>query len=156
MKKLICLILAIFMVLLSTVALSEVDISGLSYDELLKLVNEAQMLMMKSDKWQEVEVPAGTYQIGKEIPAGYWTITASPKQRPKITWGTKLKEDGITIDFWGSSFSTDTRITGVENWMYSEGDVNSVNWDLKEGQYISIEEGSVIFTPFKGNTFTFK
>lgn len=70
MKKFI-FILAIALLLSTTVAIADVDISGLSYDELVALVNKAQMEMMKMDKWQEVVVPEGIYIIGEDIPAGH-------------------------------------------------------------------------------------
>ena len=53
MRKIIAIIFVSTFVLASVVAVADVDISGLSYDELIDLVNKAQMEMMKMDKWQE-------------------------------------------------------------------------------------------------------
>lgn len=158
MKKIVAIFLAILIVILSSIAFADTpDISSLSFDELVELVNKAQMLMMKSDKWQEVEVPEGTYLIGRDIPEGHWTISVVPKfaQQIFLYWGDKVKENGQGIDF-SSSFRTTADIVS-ENYVFgAEGKTLSVSWELKDGQYICIENGSVIFTPFAGNSFSFK
>ena len=40
--------------------------------------------------------------------------------------------------------------------MYYQGTTTCFSWELKEGQYVDIMQGSAIFTPFQGNSFSFK
>ena len=63
------------------------------------------MEMMKSDKWQEVRVPVGVWEVGKDIPAGHWSITCA-LDTAYMGWGTvtycdKLKASGKEVDRWG-------------------------------------------------------
>ena len=156
MKKFIVAILSLIMILTCSFSLADVDISGLTYDELVNLVNEAQMLIMKSDKWQEVEVPEGTYLIGTDIPAGKWTISCNEHYYVELEVGYKIKPNGsvdMLADMDNYMYSS---LYGQKYSLYNEGDTSFITWDLKEGQYIRISKGSAYFTPFKGNSFKFK
>ncbi len=155
MKKIIALFLALTM--LYSIALAEsIDLSSLSYDELIILVNRAQLEMMKSDKWQEVEVPPGTYIVGKDIPAGQWTITVHDGGYVDFEIGTAIKNNG-EIDFM-SCLDDYKHITliGKSNFLYTEGNTTSYTIELRDNWYVVITTGSIIFTPFAGNSFTFK
>lgn len=134
------------------------DVSSLSYAELVSLVNNAQMQIMKMDEWQEVEVPAGTYKIGKDIPEGHWTIKVPDgfSRTVFLYWSDVVNNNGQGIPRNGGSFYVKKGIVS-ENYVFgSEGEIKSVSWELKDGQYICIDEGSVIFTPYAGNDFKFK
>ena len=86
MKKLIAILLAV-LTLGSASALAQVsgtnqssaaiDLSGMSYDELVALKDQINLAMWESEDWQEVTVPQGVYEVGVDIPAGHWTIKAS-------------------------------------------------------------------------------
>ena len=152
MKRLFAFALAIMMVVFSSVAFADIDISNLSYQELVSLVNEAQMLIMKTDEWQEVTVPEGLYQIGKDIPEGRWTITCPPKLYSiSLMIGSKLYSDLLSVDF-----DKYVSLKGKNSMMFTQGDTTSITLDLKDGMYLQIQSGSAIFTPDKGNSFSFK
>lgn len=158
MKKLFSLLMVFVLLLQIPIVMAEVDISGLSYEELVSLVNEAQLQMMKTEKWQEVEVPAGTYLIGRDIPAGHWTIKVVPAFGKSIDlyWSDVVNENGQGVPRRGGSFYTTEEIVS-ENFVFgAEGRVQSVSWELRDGHYLCIDGGSAIFTPFAGNSFTFK
>ena len=152
MKKLFSLVL-ISLILVSP-ALAEVDLSGLSFDELVALRAQVDAAIWASDGWQEVIVPTGTYMIGRDIPAGYWTIRPVAGQWSDVAWGPKLDESGIKLDTW-SGYAEEILISDSSS-LYSNGDTENVSWDLKEGTYIVIEYSSVVFTPFTGFNFGFK
>lgn len=155
MKKIIALFLTLTM--LFSIALAEsIDLSSLSYDELVILVNRAQLEMMKSDKWQEVEVPPGTYIVGKDIPAGQWTIAVHDAGYVDFEIGTAIKNNG-EIDFM-SCLDDYKHITliGKANFLYTEGDTTSYAIELLDNWYVVITTGSILFTPYKGNSFSFK
>lgn len=154
MKKLVCIILVI--ILIPTLAIADIDLSSLSYDELISLINGAQLEIMKSDKWQEVEVPPGTYVVGKDIPAGQWTIAVHDSGYVDFEIGTAIKSNG-EIDYM-SCLDDYKHITliGKSSFLYTEGNTTSYSLELLNNWYVVITTGSIIFTPYKGNNFTFK
>lgn len=151
MKKMVACLISLVVVFSFSVSLADIDISSLSYEELVDLVNEAQMLMMQSDKWQEVEVPSGIYMVGKDIPEGSWTITASANSLINLTIGSELSEDKLRVK---GAYSQN--LFGVDTSYYAEGKTYFVSVELTEGQYVGISGGNVIFTPQTGNSFSFR
>lgn len=71
MKKLIILIV---LCLLVSSASAELDLSGYSYDQLLDLQKSVTAEIISRPEWKEVTVPAGTWIIGEDIPAGEYCI----------------------------------------------------------------------------------
>lgn len=131
-----------------------IDLSGMTFAELVKLQERVTMAMWKSDDWQEVTVPAGLYTVGVEIPAGKWTVTATPNAySADVTIGTELNETKSAISFMGER--KNYSLYGVDNWAYNESRANSCTVTLKEGMYISIG-ATVVFTPYAGPGFSFK
>lgn len=150
MKKLVSFALSVAYIFSMVCALAEFDIGGLQYDELAQLVNDAQMAMMQSDKWQEVIVPSGIYIIGEDIPEGKWNIKAIGKSTVFVYVGREMYNE-FTVHF--DDFNT---LYGEESSMYDEGDTTNITYNLKNGMYLQIKGGSAAFTPYKGNSFSFK
>lgn len=146
MKKLVLLAsIAIMLILFSLVPVTlaetqDIDLSKMSYAELVALKDKINLAIWNSQEWQEVTVPVGVYQIGVDIPAGYWTI--SPLKGMYV--GISL---GYTLD------KTLTYITDAYPNTYT---ASSVSWYLEEG-YIEIWDAPAIFTPYAGKPdFGFK
>lgn len=59
---------------LAAPARAEIDLSGMSFAELVDLQQQITAAIMQTDEWQEVKVPSGFYEIGRDIPAGRWTL----------------------------------------------------------------------------------
>jgi len=74
MKKLVTLILALALIL-APAAMAEIDLSGMSFDELVALQKQVISAIMQTDEWQEAELPVGMYVIGEDIPAGQWDFS---------------------------------------------------------------------------------
>ena len=78
MKRILALILT--MSALAAIPLSahaeekKIDLSGLTYNELVELKDQINLAIWECDEWQEVEVPQGIWKVGEDIPAGHWTI----------------------------------------------------------------------------------
>ncbi len=72
MKKLLSILL--FLCLFTSFSFAETDLSQLSYDNLLTLQKELVKEIMSRPEWKEVEVPAGQYTIGVDIPAGWYSV----------------------------------------------------------------------------------
>ena len=154
MKKTVAIILSFCFIAFPILGYAgSIDLSGMSLSELIDLSKQITMAMWKTEEWQEVTVPAGLYQIGVEIPAGKWTITAVPEAySAKVTIGTNLDDNGNSISWLGSESNN---LYGVENWAYNESKMNSWTVTLVDGQYIELES-TVVFTPYAGPSFTFK
>lgn len=143
MKKFIVAI-AFLLVLVSAISASaDYDLSGMSYEELLNLVSQAQREMMTRSEYQEVTVPMGIYKIGEEIPAGKWQITkANDNSYVYVNIGSQLADNMLEL----KGFS----------YVKLDSDTPSMDFTLPEGMYIWIEKGPVIFSTPTGPSFSFK
>lgn len=152
MKKATAVFLAFLLLLIGTLALAEateIDLSGMSYEELVALKDKVSKAMWESEDWQEVTVPAGVYVIGEDIPEGHWTIIAPDKQRVSIRWGDSLAEGGRDITYDGKIYEYESLYS--ENYRsYSPGDKTQVDFDMKAGQYLIVDDGDAVFMPYIG------
>lgn len=129
MKRIVSLIL--IAMLLAAPALAGIDLSGMTFDELIELQKQVTAALWASDGWQEVTVPAGYYEVGTDIPAGRWTLSGN----------------GVMIDIYRSLDAASTfDVTGyVDGHYLTSGDTYTAN--LKEGQGLELD-GPVTFTPY--------
>lgn len=151
MKKLITiiLILALFM---PAAALADVDLTGMTYEELVKLKDQINLAIWNSQEWQEVTVPVGLWTIGEDIPAGHWSICLkedSPQNFVAFTYTDLLDESGKDA---GNRFDAKIYYYGqLGKPGYKDGKyADSIDIELKEGTYLIVEYGPVIFTPYAG------
>ena len=152
MKRFICFLFAVVLFIPSAV-ISEVDLSGMSFDDLISLRQQVNLALFNSDGWQSVEVPAGFYQIGVDIPAGHWTITPAPENRFNLCYADKanasLSDIGPgwdSINGWNGILSTKKNKDG--SWKDSEYP-HSLDLLMVDGWYIRFS-GTAIFTPYVG------
>ena len=155
MKKLISLLLTLCILLVPVLSLADsIDLSGMSLADLVKLQEQVTMAMWRTEEWQEVTVPAGLYTVGVEIPAGKWTITATPNaSMEQVEIGSKLDDTGMGIS-WGGSYESNY-LYGKQSWAYDESKMNSWDVTLTDGLYINLA-AAMIFTPYAGPSFSFK
>ena len=130
MKKKFLSVILTLCLLLPVIALAEIDLSAMSVDELIALNKAVVMELMSRKDFKEVAVPAGTYKVGEDIPAGSYTV--------------KAKQFAVLVTY-------------EKNGDY--GDVYTVESDscvgkltLEKGESIQIT-GDVIFTPYAGLGF---
>lgn len=71
MKKLFCLFLIICLV---PVFAAAETLSSMSYDELVELSQQITKEIMSRPEWKQVEVPAGVWNIGTDIPEGSYSV----------------------------------------------------------------------------------
>ena len=81
MKKLICIILILC---LPVIAVAETDLTSMSYDALVNLQRSLTTEIMSRPEWKSVTVPAGTWLIGTDIPAGSYSL--SSKRAGVVVW----------------------------------------------------------------------
>ena len=132
MKKFLALILA--MILLGGSAAAETpDLSGLTTDELLSVIREAQALLFDQQLVDGVSVPQGTYIIGEDIPAGAYRI--------EITDGTGYydvydKQDGKLIH------------SGLTGKSYKVTEIGKITFE--DGNVLKLVNSTFIFYPYTG------
>lgn len=150
MKKLIIVALVLAL-LLPAAALSDLpDISGLSYDELVQLKDQINLAMWKSQEWQEVTVPVGVWEIGKDIPVGEWDISVA-SDAPDA-WGTIIYCDKLDASGLGAN-QLYCKIFHYEQ-LFSKNSGTSLRTsiviDFKPGTFLIIDYGDMLFTPSTG------
>lgn len=139
MKKLLVFLLAL--TLLSTAALAEIDLSGMTYDELLDLRAQVDQALWASDGWQEVDVPSGVYVVGEDIPAGRWTLTCDSVMSSLVIYPTKADYDNQTYNM------KDMAVVSSDN---------PYNLTAVAGECIAISGNAVTFKPYTSAALGFK
>ena len=143
------LVLLIIAFLIPQLCIAEsIDLSNMSFNELVSLREAINLALWKTEEWQQVTVPAGTYIIGKDIPAGHWTIKPA-KYQMCLIWYFK------TADFSGKQPAdplNDYYYQGIgdQNTAASVVDMAQIDLILIEGFYLAIDYGDAIFEPFTG------
>jgi hypothetical protein len=127
---------------------TSVDLSSMTYEELVELKDQINLAIWNSEEWQEVEVPHGVWIIGEDIPAGKWTISVAENQTARVDWGDKLDASGWDFE-WGTIWERQF-LYGEKVSHNSSGWPSSITYDLKEGHYIIVQEGTVYFSPYTG------
>lgn len=138
--------------LLGGAASADVDLSGMSYDELVALKDRINMAIWESEEWQEVTVPQGVWVVGEDIPVGKWSIKcAASAKRTEISWGDILSNDGTSVDHKNRG-DIWVYIYNPNSDYYEGGKVEEYIVDLQAGDYveIAVDEGPAVFTPYSG------
>lgn len=125
MKKIICILL--LLVCMTSFAVADsFDLSALSFDELMDLRIRLNSEIVSRPEWKEVTVPSGTWTVGKDIPAGEYSLL------PGDEGGyIRLKRGGKNI---------------VSQGIRDQNDVYG-KIELQDGDIVQIERGSIIFAP---------
>ena len=155
MKKVLVALLVVAM-MISTAMAEGIDLSGLSYDELVALKDRINLAIWESEEWQEVTVPQGRWIVGEDIPAGKWTIKCADVNRESIMmqstsiqWGESLDDDG---DISWSGRQGYEIVHNPYSKYYDEGKITEVTLDFQEGDIVDIETSGApaVFTPYAG------
>lgn len=102
MKRIVMIVLAFCMITSLAYSDAAIDLANYSYEELVSLQHRITVEIMSRQEWKEVEVPAGSWMVGEDIPAG--------------TYSVRPREYSLTIWY--------QRENGVKNYyMVTEGDV---------------------------------
>lgn len=154
MKKVITICITLVLILtLVPDAFADVDLSGMSFDELVALKDQINLALWNSADWQEVTVPQGLYKVGSDIPAGKWTVKAPVGGYTVVKIGSQVDENGTDVDYHGES----KPICG-DNYSGFAPSSACAFWtvELREDQYVSVKNGDCVFTPYAGNNLGFK
>ena len=147
MKKLICFLLLLAL-LLPFSASADVDLSGLSFDELVALREQLNLLLWNSAEWKHVEVPKGVYVVGRDIPAGHWTLKPPAGGSVTVEYFKDADATGMNaLDTFSNYFSDSLadEASDFASFVYTR----ELDLDLKDGFYLSVVNGPcVVFEPF--------
>lgn len=151
MKKILCIVLAAALIgcLALPVAAEGIDLSALSWDELIALKAEINKELTTRDEWQEVVVPQGVWVVGEDIPEGKWTVRCATQDVVQISWGDVLREDGHSISFSSSAYDIENVHDPDHKWT-KDGDLLEYTFEAKAGFYVVIDYSSALFTPYTG------
>lgn len=148
MKKLV--LFTLFLLVFSVPALAEVDLSGMTYDELVALSDQINLAMWNSQEWQEVTVPQGIWKVGEDIPEGHWTIKPVDNVYSYVSYGNTLEANQKEVSYKSKDYYRENIYSPTSS-IYDQGeDLTQMDIDAKSGSYICIENGDVIFTPYTG------
>jgi len=148
MKKLFALILS--MVALSAPAMADVDLSSMSYDELVALKDQINLAIWNSQEWQEVTVPQGIWEIGVDIPVGHWTIRAADGVWCSVQYGSQIDTNGKELSRRSNDFFSEILVS-TSSRVYTPGkDATALDVNALVGAYICIDKGDAVFTPYAG------
>ena len=150
MKRLITIIL-ILALLLPAAALADVDLSGMTYEELVILKDRINLAMWNSQEWQEVTVPAGVWEVGKDIPEGHWTISqAADNTLSNIVYTDCLDEFGKDVgEGWKGWYGAICNKKNKDGTLRMPEYPETADIDMKAGMFF-ITKTPVIFTPYTG------
>lgn len=151
MKRIIALVLVLLSLVPAASGESTFDLSSMTYEELVALKEQINLAIWNSQEWQEVEVPQGVWVVGEDIPAGKWTIKAPDNVSTAaiVWWGNKLDDSGVALSWDGSLYVSEC-LYNPASFLYSAGDATEVTWQLNEGEYIIVDDGIALFTPYAG------
>ena len=135
MKRFLCLMLAITICPIFSLA-DLPDLSGLTHDELIELNQKISLLLFSEKLINGVEVPAGEYTVGKDIPSGtYYIEIIYPKSGGHLTV-YKSEESRVAIN---ESFLG-------EYW----GVVKIGKIEFSDGNIVRISDNALRFFPYTG------
>ena len=137
--------------LLFSQALAAVDLSSMTLEELIALRQQISLEIASRPEVKAVTVPVGVWEIGKDIPAGHWTITMEKGHALSIsgiTYCNVLDETGKKTEwpFDGFAYSAQLTLPG-SNYAYAQ---ESIDLDMKSGMYFIVDYSPVVLTPFTG------
>lgn len=148
MKRFLLLFLISVLLLTGSAAADPVDLSGMSFDQLVALRDQLNLAIWNCQEWQEVTVPAGVWIVGKDIPAGHWSIrVAGDCDIFNISYFDKLDDAGLSVGYGSYLFLQTIATPGLSG--FGEVNAETVDIDMREGWYFK-NDGAAIFTPFTG------
>ena len=148
-KRLICCLLTL-MLLVPMALADDIDLSGLSFEELAALRDRIQLEMMTRDEWQEVVVPQGVWEVGRDIPAGSWNIKVSVGTRSSVYCGITISDK---LDSTRTKAVSSGKVYVYQQLSHPNSTYTApeeLNVTLPNGVYVVIEASDVVFSPYHG------
>lgn len=150
-KSFMLFALALFIVLPSVSC--AVNLSKMSFYDLIDLRGQIELELMNRKNWQEVLVQEGIYEVGVDIPAGHWTIMAKDGLLTHVKYGNRKKTSEADIDVRSINFR--------DEYLYSP---NASNFDMyknkvqtdivmENGSYFVVKTCPCVLVPYTGKPY---
>lgn len=150
MKRIMLLFTAVVLLLAGSAAADQVDLSGMSFDQLVSLRDQLNLAIWNSQEWQEVTVPSGTWEVGEDIPEGHWTITVVDGAGGNYAYTDVIdkygKEPGPKWQGISGILNATRKRDGSYYFPFED---RSVDIKMEDGMFF-INTAPVIFTPYAG------
>lgn len=147
MKRILSFVLCLFVIVsLSATSFAEIDLSGMSFDELVALKEQINLAIWNCQEWQEVDVPQGVWEVGADIPSGKWTITTKPGGSVMVCVGDEVISGGTEV----SAFTLEAIYSPDAPFFDENSDVTSWTIELEDGLFVEVSGGIAIFSPYSG------
>lgn len=135
MKRTLSLILAILILTAPALAAApSVDLSAFSYDELVEFNQAVGREIMTRPEWKKINLPAGDFYGGEDIPFGRYTISIAEDNTHAyaITIGNTITDNKDFYRLDGSAGQRQLVIT------------------IGVGDYIHVTVGAMFIEPYRG------
>lgn len=149
LKKLLCIVFSLSLILPS-LGLAEIDLSSLSFNDLINLRQQVDQELITRPEWKEVTVPQGVWKVGEDIPAGHWTLQPVSGGYCTLHIGNILDEMGTGIDSSSRYFFVEMLTSPDYNYYREGSDKPSLDIELFDGLYVVVDGGSCVFSPYVG------
>lgn len=90
MKRIFFIVLFFSLVFSLSFSCAEISLSDISYDDLLDLQKDLVKEIMSRPEWKEVQVPAGQWRVGEDIPAGNYSISTTHSMCHITVWESEV------------------------------------------------------------------
>lgn len=149
MKRIFLVVLTLMV--FTSAAHAQIDISNMTYSELVSLKDKINLAIWNSNEWQEVTVPPGVYQVGVDLPAGHWTLKCADKWwYTSVSWGEKLSVNEKSIEWYGR-YEWFINIYSPTHMFYEVGlGLTEYDINVREGEYVIIENAPCVFSTYAG------
>ena len=139
MKRLFCVLLIAFLLLPSAVLADLPDLSSYSHDELLLLNDHLQQILFDASLPDGILVPAGTYIVGVDIPAGdYRADVVSDVGGGVTVYASKETAEAHPLSYLDEFLLGNMWGTLV------------FRLKIEDGNYLEIKSNSLRLYPYKG------
>lgn len=130
-----------------------VNLSKMSFDDLIDLRRQIELELMNRKDWQEVLVQEGIYEVGVDIPAGHWTIMAADGTTTHVKYGNKRKTDEADIHIGSTNFR-DEYLNSPNAWNYDMyEDKTQTDIDMENGSFFVVKWSSCVLVPYTGKPY---
>lgn len=135
MKKLVLILCVLLLSLAPAVASAEADLASMTFDQLVALRQEIDLLLFGSDQYKDVSVPQGVYIVGVDIPAGTYSFSSTEFAAIEI-----FSDESCSIQSYVAVYSV-------------SADNPVAKFELKDGYAVEIQYAPILFTTYTGLGF---
>lgn len=152
MKKSFMLFALVLFIVLPSVSCA-VNLSKMSFDDLIDLRGQIELELMNRKNWQEVLVQEGIYEVGVDIPAGHYTILAADGTMTHVKYGNKRKEDESDIHIRSTNYRDEYLYSPHMSSYNLYRDKIQTDIKMEKGSYFAVRGSACVLIPYTGKPY---